>query len=170
MTDVLRGAGFDYIFIETVGVGQSEVDITGLADITLLVLVPESGDEIQNLKSGLMEIADAFIINKADRPDAYLFANNLKKVIDNNSGEDLPVLKTIASTDDGIGEVIDFFTSATHRDNKRKEFLLAEKAYHIIQQKRMADIDKRKLQHDIKLAYSKTGFNFYRFIENYAGE
>lgn len=167
MTDVLRAAGFDYIFIETVGVGQSEVDITGLADITLLVLVPESGDEIQNLKSGLMEIADAFIINKADRPDADLFANNLKKILDTNGSEDLPVFKTIASTDEGVSELVNFLASATYRKNKRKEFLLAEKAYHIIQQRRMADIDKRKLQQEISLVYGKAGFNFYRFIENY---
>jgi len=82
MADVLRAAGFDYIFVETVGVGQSEVEIAGLADITLVVLVPESGDEIQNIKSGLMEIADAFIVNKADREGADLFANNLKKLSD----------------------------------------------------------------------------------------
>jgi LAO/AO transport system kinase len=73
MTDVLRAAGFDYVLVETVGVGQSEVEIAGLADVTLVVLVPEAGDEIQNMKSGLMEIADAFVINKADRPDAELF-------------------------------------------------------------------------------------------------
>ena len=56
MTDVLRAAGFDYILIETVGVGQSEIEIAGLADITLVVLVPESGDEIQHIKSGLMKL------------------------------------------------------------------------------------------------------------------
>ncbi|WP_419788680.1 methylmalonyl Co-A mutase-associated GTPase MeaB [Mucilaginibacter sp. SP1R1] len=81
MTDVLRAAGFNYVLIETVGVGQSEIEIAGLADITLVVLVPEGGDEIQHIKSGLMEIADAFIINKADRADADVFANNLKKII-----------------------------------------------------------------------------------------
>ena len=81
MADVLRGAGFDYVVIETVGVGQSEVEIAGLADLTFLVLVPESGDEVQNIKSGLMEIADAFGVNKADRADAELFANNLAKII-----------------------------------------------------------------------------------------
>src|SRR6201996_3155154 len=72
MTDVLRAAAFDYILVETVGVGQSEIEIAGLADLTLLVLVPESGDEIQNIKSGLMEIADAFIVNKSDRADAEI--------------------------------------------------------------------------------------------------
>ena len=68
--DVLDAAGFDRILVETVGVGQSELDVSRMADTTLLVLVPESGDGIQTLKSGVMEIADVFIVNKADRPGA----------------------------------------------------------------------------------------------------
>jgi len=167
MTDVLRAAGFDYILIETVGVGQSEVEIAGLADITLLVLVPESGDEIQNIKSGLMEIADAFIINKADRADAELFANNLKKIISQNNTDQTPVFKTIASTGEGIGEVTSFILKAPHLKNKRKTFLLTEKAFKIIQFKRMADVDKKKLEKDIVKASSEPGFNFYNFLEGY---
>jgi LAO/AO transport system kinase len=68
--DVLDAAGFDRILIETVGVGQSELDVAGMADSSVLVLVPESGDGIQTLKSGIMEIADVFVVNKADRPGA----------------------------------------------------------------------------------------------------
>ena len=68
--DVLDAAGFDRILVETVGVGQSELDVSRMADTTALVLVPESGDGIQTLKSGVMEIADVFIVNKADRPGA----------------------------------------------------------------------------------------------------
>lgn len=68
--DVLDAAGFDRILIETVGVGQSELDVARMADSTVLVLVPESGDGIQTLKSGIMEIADIFVVNKADRPGA----------------------------------------------------------------------------------------------------
>jgi LAO/AO transport system kinase len=70
VTDVLDAAGFDRILIETVGVGQSELDVAKMADSTVLVLVPESGDGIQTLKSGVMEIADIFVVNKADRPGA----------------------------------------------------------------------------------------------------
>src|SRR6185312_2369349 len=145
MTDVLRGAGFDYILVETVGVGQSEVEIAGLADITLLVLVPESGDEIQNIKSGLMEIADAFVINKADRDSAELFANNLKKIIDQKKDKRVPVFTTVATRDEGINEVIDLILSSSLPGNRRKELLVTEKAYCLIQQKRMANVDKRKL-------------------------
>jgi LAO/AO transport system kinase len=167
MADVLRAAGFDYILIETVGVGQSEIEIAGLADITLLVLVPESGDEIQNIKSGLMEIADAFIINKADRADADLFANNLKKIIHQKEGDQVPVFKTVAPTGDGISEVVDFILSAPPKKNKRKEILLAEKAYKLIQQKRMADVDKKELQHAIAKALSDPDFNLYSFVDGY---
>jgi LAO/AO transport system kinase len=168
MTDILRASGFDYILIETVGVGQSEIEIAGLADITLLVLVPESGDEIQNIKSGLMEIADAFIINKADRADADLFANNLKKIIHQSKERQLPVFKTIASGNVGIDEVVDFISSSSNQKNSRKELLLAEKAYKIIQEKRMAGIDKKKLQGGIAKALNDEGFNLYSFIENYS--
>lgn len=70
VADVLDGFGFDRILIETVGVGQSELDIARMADTSVVALVPESGDSIQTLKAGLMEIADVFVINKADRPGA----------------------------------------------------------------------------------------------------
>ena len=67
ISDLLKIAGFDYIIVETVGVGQSEIEIAGLADITVVVVVPEAGDEIQTMKAGLMEIADIFAVNKSDR-------------------------------------------------------------------------------------------------------
>ncbi len=81
ISDVMKAADFDYIIIETVGVGQSEVDIASLADVTIVVLVPESGDIIQTMKAGLMEIADVFVINKYDRPDADSFYNSLSQML-----------------------------------------------------------------------------------------
>ncbi|GAA4097461.1 methylmalonyl Co-A mutase-associated GTPase MeaB [Mucilaginibacter panaciglaebae] len=167
MTDVLRAAGFDYVLIETVGVGQSEIEIAGLADLTFVVLVPESGDEIQNIKSGLMEIANAFVINKADRDDADLFANNLQKIIHQKEDIQTPVFKTIATTNEGIDEITRFILSANNIQNTRKEFLLAEKAYKLIGQKRMAGIDKKKLRQDIAEALLNEGFNLYNFLERY---
>ena len=68
INELLQQAGFDFIIIETVGVGQNEIEIAALADVTAVVLVPEGGDEIQTMKAGLMEIADLFIVNKSDRP------------------------------------------------------------------------------------------------------
>ena len=81
ITDLLKAAGFDAVIVETVGVGQSEVEIAGLADTTVVVLVPEAGDEVQTMKAGLMEIADIFVVNKSDRPDADLFVKNLRLML-----------------------------------------------------------------------------------------
>ncbi len=166
MTDILRAAGFDYVLVETVGVGQSEIEIAGLADITFVVLVPEAGDEIQSIKSGLMEIADAFIVNKADREGADLFANNLKKMVQQKEAH-TPIFKTIASQNDGIGEITDFILSNDNQINSRREYLLATKAYEIIRQKRMADINKTKLRQAITKAMNEPQFNLYTFVEDY---
>ena len=81
ITDLLSNAGFDYIIVETVGVGQTEIDIARLADQVVLVLVPESGDDIQTMKSGILEIADIFMVNKSDRPGAEQFFLSLKSSI-----------------------------------------------------------------------------------------
>ena len=79
--DLLDAAGFDRIIVETVGVGQSELDVARMADTTVLVLVPESGDGIQTLKSGVMEIADLFVVNKADRPGAEKLRQELEVML-----------------------------------------------------------------------------------------
>jgi len=169
MTDVLKASGFDHIIVETVGVGQSEVEIAGLADLTLVMLVPEAGDEIQNIKSGLMEIADAFIINKADRDGADLFINNLKKILQQSKENKVSIFKTIASKNEGIDAVTNFILAPLKIKNSRRELLLTQKVYNIIQQNKMAGIDKKKLQQDIAKALSKDDFNIYRFASNYVG-
>ena len=84
--DVLDGAGFDVILIETVGVGQSELDVARAADTTLVVLVPESGDAIQTLKAGVMEIADVFVVNKADRPGADRLRTDIELMLGLRAG------------------------------------------------------------------------------------
>jgi LAO/AO transport system kinase len=81
VADVLDAFGFDRILIETVGVGQSELDVARAADTTVVVLVPESGDSIQTLKAGVMEIADVFVVNKADRPGADRLRNDLELML-----------------------------------------------------------------------------------------
>ncbi|MEO5580450.1 MAG: methylmalonyl Co-A mutase-associated GTPase MeaB [Gemmatimonadaceae bacterium] len=81
VADVLDGFGFDRIIIETVGVGQSELDVARTADTTVVVLVPESGDSIQTLKAGVMEIADIFVVNKADRPGADRLRNDVELML-----------------------------------------------------------------------------------------
>jgi LAO/AO transport system kinase len=87
--DVLDAFGVDRILIETVGVGQSELDIARTADTSVVVLVPESGDSIQTLKAGLMEIADVFVVNKADRPGADRLRNELEVMIGLRAGDAL---------------------------------------------------------------------------------
>ena len=165
MTDVLGSAGFDYILIETVGVGQSEVEIAGLADISIVVLVPESGDEIQNIKSGLMEIADIFVVNKSDREGADTFANNLKNLVHQKSVS-IPVIKTTASRAEGIEDLMSAIENLRYKENRRKPFLLAEKAWKLIQQGRMKDIDKKQLEIDLSSESGKPDFNLYSFIES----
>ena len=108
ITSLLQAATFDYIIVETVGVGQSEIEIAGLADVTVVVVVPEAGDEVQTMKAGLMEIADIFVINKSDRPDADSFVRNLRLMLStgNKQGNKTAVLKTVASSRIGIEALI----------------------------------------------------------------
>lgn len=170
ISDLVKTAPFDYIIIETVGVGQSEIEIAGLADATVVVVVPEAGDEVQTMKAGLMEIADVFVVNKADRPDADTFVKNLRLMLApafHNHTMPVPVIKTIASQKKGIEELMKTINEPLHHktDNEKRYWLLAEKAYYLIQKKRMKDINKE----DIKTAVKNAGndFNLYRFIKNY---
>jgi LAO/AO transport system kinase len=168
--DVMKAAGFDYVFIETVGVGQSEVEIAGLADCTILVLVPEAGDEIQQIKSGIMEIADLFVINKADRPGADTFRKNLFENL-RHPGEKIPyeqVLKTVATKEEGIialWENIEKALPLIH--NTKKEFLLLEKAYRLIRDHRMKDIHRLQLDQQLKEKQKEKNFNFYQWVATF---
>jgi LAO/AO transport system kinase len=108
---VLDAAGFDVVLIETVGVGQSEVEVAAAADTTLVLLAPGMGDGIQAAKAGILEIGDIFIVNKADREGAQSTARDLRQMI-NLASEDRahawvpPVLTAVASTGHGIDEVV----------------------------------------------------------------
>ncbi|WEK19173.1 MAG: methylmalonyl Co-A mutase-associated GTPase MeaB [Candidatus Pedobacter colombiensis] len=166
IVDVIKAAGFDMILVETVGVGQSEVEIAGLADKTVVVLVPESGDEIQNIKSGLMEIAQGFVVNKADREGADIFANNLKKLV-HQQHEHIPVFKTVADKKEGIAELCEWLLQPALMGNDRKSFLLAEKAFKIIQHYRMSNVDRKKLHLELVEAMKNTDFNIYRFTDSW---
>ena len=108
--DILAASGKDVIIFETVGVGQGEYDIAKAADLTILVLVPESGDEIQLMKAGLVEIADIFVINKSDREGADHLADTLSSMINaigNDSKPDAPVFTTVASDGRGMDKFFD---------------------------------------------------------------
>jgi LAO/AO transport system kinase len=108
--DVLDAAGFDRVLMETVGVGQSELDIAGATDTTVVVLVPESGDGIQAMKAGLMEIADFFVMNKADRPGADQAVMSIKMILGfkpqrGEHGWQPDVVKTVANEGEGVEAV-----------------------------------------------------------------
>jgi LAO/AO transport system kinase len=167
ITELLKAAPFDFIIVETVGVGQSEIEITGLADTTVVVMVPEGGDEIQTMKAGLMEIADIFVVNKSDRPDADLFMKTLKQVLASSQHTEIPVIKTIAIEHLGIDEL--FREIKDHKIcQNRRIWLLAARAYHLIQQKRMQDISLKKLEGIIEEETNKQQFNLYSFIKRFA--
>jgi LAO/AO transport system kinase len=102
IVQLVKAAPFDYIIIETVGVGQNEIEIASLADLTIVVLVPESGDDIQIMKAGLMEIANVFVVNKCDRPGADAFVGELRTTVP----KDKKVIKTIANTKYGVGDLV----------------------------------------------------------------
>lgn len=105
---VLDAAGKHLILIETLGVGQDEVDIVRLADCTLVVLVPGMGDDVQNLKAGVMEIADLFVLNKADHSEANRFERQLRAMLalaPETGGWRPPLIRTIATEDNGVGEL-----------------------------------------------------------------
>ena len=171
VTDVMRSADFDFIFIETVGVGQSEVEVAGLADTTIVVVVPESGDEVQALKSGIMEIADIFVVNKADREGAETLVNNLKKMMHHpkTEGWTVPVVKTVASQADGVQDLIEKIEA--HRlsagFNDKKYYLLTEKVYQLIRQSRMKDINREKIRLELKKVVEKKDFNLYLFADQF---
>ncbi|MFA5079511.1 MAG: methylmalonyl Co-A mutase-associated GTPase MeaB [Dehalococcoidia bacterium] len=108
VSKLLDAFGKDLIFIETVGVGQTETDILSIADLTVVVLVPEAGDSVQAMKAGLLEIADIFVVNKADRPGADNLANELTAALhsrEDKVGLDKPVLTVQAAHDVGMAEL-----------------------------------------------------------------
>ena len=109
--DVLDAAGYDYILLETVGVGQSELDIASAADTTIVVLVPESGDAVQAMKAGLMEIADFLVMNKSDRPGSEQAIASLQTILMMKEHDEkswmFNIIKTIASENKGIIEIAD---------------------------------------------------------------
>lgn len=127
--DVLDAAGYDYIIFETVGVGQSELDIAKTADTTIVVLVPESGDSIQAMKAGLMEIADFFVLNKSDRPGSDSALTALKTILmlrDHTANDWLPgIIKCIASENVGTSEIAEEIKR--HSDYLINNNLLKEK-------------------------------------------
>ena len=170
ISDVMKAAGFDYILVETVGVGQSEIEIAGLADCTVVVLVPEAGDDIQTMKAGLMEIADVFVVNKADRPGADVFVKNLQQMLApafQHKKTTVSILKTAALSGVGIAELSQSIADALHQNKQtdKRLWLLTEKAWHLIEQNKMRHISKAAL---FAALQQNPQQNLYQFVQQYA--
>ena len=151
---VLDSAGFDVVLVETAGVGQTELDILRLAQTVVVVLVPESGDSIQVMKAGLMEIADVFAVNKSDRPESDKLVRELINMVGLTPHDEhswlMPVHKTEANRDGGISDLLKsieahqiFLTKSGTRKNKLRDFLKNE----------VADILSERLNQTLESAF-----------------
>jgi len=186
--DVLDAFGKDYVIFETVGVGQSELEIVEAADTTVVTLVPESGDSIQAMKAGLMEIADIFIVNKADREGADNAMRELDSMLQlrENRGWKVEVLATVASEGKGISEVGDkiaehwkFMQEHGLLEKKRKQRLSKKVetiVRHRLEQAFWDDVNRRALleqlesPHDSRLSPYKIAEQLIKNFKRKIGE
>ncbi|MBS1775793.1 MAG: methylmalonyl Co-A mutase-associated GTPase MeaB [Bacteroidetes bacterium] len=171
ITDIVKQAPFDYLIIETVGVGQSEVEIAGLADCTIVTLVPEGGDVVQTLKAGIMEIADIFVVNKADRELSETLYRNLRMLVHEKTTTDIeiPVVKVVATDNLGVEELaekIDQFFVQVHNTDRKLQ-MLTEKAWQLIQKRQMKKYHRQALMEELKVQLLSPQFNLYAFIDDY---
>ncbi|MFM8962746.1 MAG: methylmalonyl Co-A mutase-associated GTPase MeaB [Sphingomonadales bacterium] len=171
LTTLLQSVGFDQIIVETVGVGQSEVEVASLADTTVVVLVPEAGDEVQMMKSGLMEVADIFVVNKSDRPDAQTFTNHIRQMMMEHgvSADLVKVVATVASQGLGINDLIQAIASHQIANNVLGNYkkIIFTKAIQLIVAHKMQQVDLKKLEQDLEAATISEGFNIFSFTQNY---
>jgi LAO/AO transport system kinase len=167
ITDIIRTAPCDHIIIETVGVGQNEIEIAALADTTVVVQVPEGGDDIQAMKAGLMEIADIIVVNKCDRPGAELFTKNLRGMLQEGR-PDISIIKTTASENLGIRELANAITA--HQENQDKENKvpsLMRRAMQLILKNKMKLVDTEALQKLLIAHYRQKDFNLYKLVSGF---
>lgn len=169
LTTLLQCSGFDMIVLETVGVGQSEVEVAALADTTLVVLVPEAGDDIQMMKSGLMEVANIFVVNKSDRPDANAFAAHIQQMLLENHATETSVVQTIASQKEGIGELVNaiqYHHTIAHQQSSKQRLMLS-KTMQLIVAKKMQQLDYATIESELAKAMQTSSFNIFEFAKKY---
>ena len=171
LTTLLQSVGFDVVVLETVGVGQSEVEVASLAETTIVVLVPEAGDEVQMMKSGLMEVADLFVVNKSDRPDAQVFTNHIQQMLMEaaHDTESIKVVKTVASQGVGIQELIAAINE--HHETIAKiggdPKLIMSKVLQLIVAQKTRQIDLKEMNEKLVAAYTNPQFNIFKFAQSY---
>ena len=145
----LDAAGYDPILIETVGAGQSEIEIARLAETTVVVEVPEMGDEVQAIKAGLLEVADLLVVNKGDRPGADLAARHLRAMLSTAGGRILrkppPIMLTTATSGKGVAALVDAIDE--HRSAARSPLQATARAQNQLR-RALADLSLRRAAHD----------------------
>jgi LAO/AO transport system kinase len=145
----LDAAGFDPVLVETVGAGQSEIEVARIAETTVVVEVPEMGDEVQAIKAGLLEVADLIAVNKGDRPGADRAARQLRAMLSTAGGRierrPPPVMVTTATTGDGVAALADAIDA--HRERAREPLAARERAGHQVR-RALADVAARRATGD----------------------
>ena len=164
---ILDAAGNDFVIIETVGVGQNEVDIFKTADTSVLVLMPGAGDDIQSIKAGIMEIADIFVVNKADRDEAEGLITSIRQMLDSNTKPGPwrpPIIKTAAIQNEGTDELLNavqehrtFLESTGALSARRKERLRTE----------IIRLAERRISHIVQSQIKQNG-RFEELVEKVA--
>lgn len=163
--DVLDAAGFDWVLVETVGVGQDEVDVISTVDTVVVVVVPGLGDDVQAIKAGVMEIADIFVLNKADRDGADRTFKDLALLLSLADSEPearrVPILRTVASRGEGIEELVAavlehrVFLERTGELSKRRTVQLRARVEGILQQRVLEAARARGLEERVRLAAAR---------------
>lgn len=162
---VMDAVGFDIIIIETVGVGQDEVEIIHVADIAIVVLAAGFGDDIQALKAGIMEIADIFVINKADQPDTAKYVSTIEKMIHKFSPKKPwtpPIMKTVALTGEGCEDLIEKIDIYLQFCIQNESTIEAKRKKHIREIKRLV---KQNILEDVERFLEKQ-YKFEDIINN----
>tara|TARA_Y100000768_G_C23959061_1_gene674340 strand:- start:93 stop:1034 length:942 start_codon:yes stop_codon:yes gene_type:complete len=178
-SDILAYSGKDIIFIETVGVGQSEYSVSEITDLTTLVFVPESGDEIQLLKAGILELADIFVVNKSDRKDSNLLVKSINNILSSTKKDmgHIPIFKTSCKTDEGIKDFADSIVEMFHSMNenekiKRKQIIrLSRRIESIIEKDLIKSFwteERKSILNDIDTNDLKS-FSPYEIVEKIKG-
>jgi len=151
---ILDGAGFDKVIVETVGVGQDEVDIVKTADVSLVVLVPGMGDDIQTIKAGIMEIGDIFVINKADHEGVLRTERELESlltIVQRSDGWNPPIVKTVATQNQGIDSLISAVSNyhefaLQHPDSNRRNAIAQQRIIELLREKLLTIALKRGVE------------------------
>ena len=175
VTLALEAAGRDVILVETVGVGQAEVDVVKLAPLVVVVLTPSMGDDIQTIKAGIMEIADVFVINKADHPGAGRIEEQLRAMISLSNGVDAgpAIVRTVAVEGAGVAELIGMLDSRSHSTgrevrswNERISLLLRQR---LVERVMQGGLSAERLESAAR-AVAEGKLNPYEFVDQVIAE